>query len=62
MEQKGLDMIVANDVSRQETGFNSDENEVMVIWSTGEEAVPLASKSSIARRIMALIAAEAAKN
>jgi phosphopantothenoylcysteine decarboxylase/phosphopantothenate--cysteine ligase len=61
MEQKGLDMIVANDVSRQEIGFNSDENEVVVIWPTGEEALPLASKSSIARRIMALIAAEATK-
>ncbi len=61
MERKQLDMIVANDVSNQETGFNSDENEVTVIWAGGEESLQRASKSTIAGQIMALIASATPK-
>jgi phosphopantothenoylcysteine decarboxylase/phosphopantothenate--cysteine ligase len=56
MQRKGLDMIVANDVSDQSIGFNSDQNAVTVIWADGEQALPCASKDSIARQIVALIA------
>lgn len=56
MERKGLDMIIANDVSGSETGFNSDENEVTVIWPGGEKALPRANKSNIAHQIIALLA------
>ena len=61
MERKQLDMIVANDVSNQETGFNSDENEVTVIWAGGEENLQRASKLTIAGQIMALIASATTK-
>ncbi len=56
MQRKGLDMIIANDVSDQGIGFNSDENEVTVLWETGEQILERAGKSAIARQIMALIA------
>ena len=54
--RKHLDMIVANDVSRTDIGFNSDQNAVTVIWPQGQQALEQASKSQIARDIVALIA------
>ncbi|MEP5567348.1 MAG: bifunctional phosphopantothenoylcysteine decarboxylase/phosphopantothenate--cysteine ligase CoaBC [Halioglobus sp.] len=59
MHRKGLNMIVANDVSGPDTGFNSDENEVTVLWESGEQALDRASKSNLAREIIALIASTA---
>ncbi len=56
MQRKGLDMIVSNDVSLQTIGFNSDDNEVTVIWPTGEQILPQSSKTNIARQIIELIA------
>lgn len=56
MENKGLDMIVANDVSQSDIGFNSDDNEVSVIWPEGEQKLPLSGKAMIARQIIDLIA------
>ncbi len=57
MQRKGLDMIVANDVSQSDIGFNSEDNEVTVIWPGGEQALPRSAKTNIARQIIALIAA-----
>lgn len=56
MTRKNLDMIVANDVSDAAIGFNSDQNAVTVLWSGGEETLPQANKSAIARRIVTLVA------
>lgn len=56
LERKGLDMIVANDVSDQGIGFNSEENEVTVLWADGEIALPRAGKSTVAAGIIAQIA------
>ena len=56
MQRKGLDMIIANDVSDSGIGFNSDDNEVTVFWSDGEQALARANKPAIARQIIALIA------
>ncbi|MDG1388013.1 MAG: bifunctional phosphopantothenoylcysteine decarboxylase/phosphopantothenate--cysteine ligase CoaBC [Halioglobus sp.] len=61
MQRKGLNMIIANDVSDHGIGFNSDENEVTVLWETGEQALSRAGKPAIARQIMDLIA-KATKN
>lgn len=55
IKRKGLDMIVANDVSQAGIGFNSDENAVTVIWPEGECALPRASKQQIARQIVSLL-------
>tara|TARA_R100001480_G_scaffold29501_1_gene40092 strand:+ start:1607 stop:2812 length:1206 start_codon:yes stop_codon:yes gene_type:complete len=56
LERKKLDMIVANDVSDTAIGFNSDQNAVTVFWQQGSCALAQASKSTIARELIALIA------
>ena len=56
MKRKGLDMIIANDVSDSGIGFNSEENEVTVLWPEGEQPLTRANKAAIARQIMELIA------
>jgi len=52
MQSKNCDMVVANLVSQPGIGFESDDNEVTLVLSTGD-AIPVerASKSSIAHRI-----------
>ena len=57
LQRKGLDLIVANDVSRSDIGFDSDSNAVTLIWAKGSKALALASKTTIAAAIMAEIAA-----
>jgi len=52
MQSKNCDMVVANLVSQQGIGFESDENEVTLVLRTGETIpVQRASKSAIAHRI-----------
>jgi phosphopantothenoylcysteine decarboxylase / phosphopantothenate---cysteine ligase len=52
LESKNCDMIVANLVNQEATGFEADENEVVLVLSTGE-TIPLsrAPKRVIADRI-----------
>jgi phosphopantothenoylcysteine decarboxylase/phosphopantothenate--cysteine ligase len=45
---KGVDLVVANDVSRNDVGFEVDANEVTLVSEQGEETLPLQSKSAIA--------------
>ena len=53
LRKKNLDMIVVNDVSRQDRGFAADSNEVRIIDKQGnEEVVPLMSKEDVADRIL----------
>ncbi|QJQ97014.1 bifunctional phosphopantothenoylcysteine decarboxylase/phosphopantothenate--cysteine ligase CoaBC [Halomonas sp. PA5] len=40
LERKGLDMIVANDVSLADQGFGADHNAALLLWRTGEGAAP----------------------
>ncbi len=56
MQRKGLDMIVANDVSDRSIGFNSDHNEATVLWEDGEQVLGRMGKANMARRIIQLIA------
>jgi phosphopantothenoylcysteine decarboxylase / phosphopantothenate---cysteine ligase len=49
---KKLDMIVANDVSAADRGFDVATNEVTLITQDGEEVVPLQSKEGVAARIL----------
>ncbi|MEO8051134.1 MAG: bifunctional phosphopantothenoylcysteine decarboxylase/phosphopantothenate--cysteine ligase CoaBC [Acidobacteriota bacterium] len=52
MQQKNCDMVVGNVVSRPGTGFESDENEVVLVTRTGETIpVERASKRAVAARI-----------
>ena len=50
--RKQADFIVANDISREDAGFESDANAVTIISKDGEEAVALAPKTEIAARIL----------
>lgn len=52
---KKIDLIIANDVSRKDIGFESDENEVYIISRTQEQKLKIASKIDIARNILKFI-------
>ncbi len=53
LENKNLDMIVVNDISQKEGGFESDQNQVHLIASNGAiEDIPKMSKSQIAEKLM----------
>ena len=52
LESKKLDMIVANDVSSSEAGFNSDYNEVHILTRDEEIKLDKNSKSAIADKII----------
>jgi phosphopantothenoylcysteine decarboxylase / phosphopantothenate---cysteine ligase len=55
--RKGIDLIVVNDVSRPDIGFESERNEVTVIWEGGEERLPPGNKLDVARAILDRVAA-----
>lgn len=51
--EKGLYMIVANDVTEKGAGFGTDTNRVALLMANGEvERLPLMSKLAVARRII----------
>src|SRR5205085_7030464 len=52
LADKHLDLVVFNDVSRDDIGFDSDDNEVVLISTAGERLVPKASKAVIAGAIL----------
>ncbi len=53
IESKGLDLIVANDITASDAGFSVDTNRVLVIDSKGEqEEWPLMTKYEVAWRIL----------
>ncbi len=53
LERKHLDLIVANDVSAAQVGFEHDTNQVTILGSDGSErAVPLSDKRQVAREIL----------
>jgi phosphopantothenoylcysteine decarboxylase/phosphopantothenate--cysteine ligase len=53
LESKGLDLIVANDISGPETAFDSDTNRVVILdRAGGEERLPVMTKYEVAQRIL----------
>ena len=52
LQQKAADLIVANDVSRTDAGFDVDTNAVTLVSAGGAEEVPLQAKDAIAARIL----------
>jgi len=54
---KGVDLLVANDVTKEGSGFGSDSNEVTVITPDGNATPwPLLSKEDVAGRLWDRIA------
>jgi phosphopantothenoylcysteine decarboxylase / phosphopantothenate---cysteine ligase len=52
LERKRVDLVVYNDVSRADIGFDSEENEVVLVTAAGERRVEKASKDRIAATIV----------
>jgi phosphopantothenoylcysteine decarboxylase/phosphopantothenate--cysteine ligase len=61
LERKGADLIVLNDVSNPEIGFESDRNAVTLIAAEGESEVPIDSKDAVAEAILDEVARLRAK-
>ena len=56
IKEKYCDLIIANDVSKKETGFNSDYNKVSIIDKKGQvKSIPKNKKSFIANIIARII-------
>lgn len=49
---KGLDLVVANDVSRPDAGFEVDTNAVTLVSADGVETLPLMPKREVANLLM----------
>lgn len=56
LNKKKLDAIIANDVSRDDIGFNSDDNEALWIDTDSCQSLSKKSKTQLAREIVVLIA------
>ena len=56
LKHKNLDMIAANQVGGGQTGFESDTNELLVLWPDGKQLLSLNDKSEIARQLIDLLA------
>ena len=51
-DRKHVDVIVANDVSRDDAGFDVDSNAVTIVDANGTETVPRQSKAAVAAAIL----------
>jgi phosphopantothenoylcysteine decarboxylase/phosphopantothenate--cysteine ligase len=56
LDRKQLNAIIANDVSRMDIGFNSDDNEALWIDADNSQTLSKKSKAQLAREIAVLIA------
>lgn len=52
LELKGCDLVIANDVSRTDIGFDVHENEILMVHADHSEALPKASKQHLAHLIV----------
>ena len=58
LRRKGVDLLVANDVTAPDSGFGSDTNRVLILDADGgKEDLPLLSKREVADRLLDRIAA-----
>lgn len=53
--KKNLDMIAANEVGHDKA-FDCEDNQLIVLWRAGRRELPKASKTTLARQLVALIA------
>lgn len=53
LARKGCDLIVANDISRRDAGFDVDQNAVIFVWPDRQvEELPLLDKSGVAAQLL----------
>jgi phosphopantothenoylcysteine decarboxylase/phosphopantothenate--cysteine ligase len=57
LKQKGLDLIVANDITASDSGFGADTNRVTIIDRKGKvDSLPLLPKREVAERVLDRVA------
>lgn len=56
LQRKNLDLVVANNVADTNIGFNSDNNEVTLVWHDRHESLSKRSKDQLARDLINIIA------
>lgn len=56
LEKKGCDLIVANDVSRTDIGFDSHDNEALLVFPGRTEHFPKAPKHDLAMHLVSMLA------
>jgi len=56
LERKNLDLIIANNISTEGIGFNSDDNAVTVMTKNDQQELGQRSKQQLARDLIAVIA------
>jgi phosphopantothenoylcysteine decarboxylase/phosphopantothenate--cysteine ligase len=53
LKNKNLDMIIANDISREDAGIGVDQNQVTVIWKDGKsQDYPLMDKTDLSEKLI----------
>ena len=53
LERKGLDVIVINDISRSDIGFDSEHNEVLILTQDGGgRQIPRTAKDEVAGHVL----------
>jgi phosphopantothenoylcysteine decarboxylase/phosphopantothenate--cysteine ligase len=53
LARKGCDLLVANDISRPGTGFDADDNQVVLVGANGQiEELPRLSKAQVAAQLL----------
>jgi phosphopantothenoylcysteine decarboxylase/phosphopantothenate--cysteine ligase len=52
LERKRVDLVVYNDVARDDIGFDAEDNEVVLVTASGERRVPKVPKDRIAATIV----------
>jgi phosphopantothenoylcysteine decarboxylase/phosphopantothenate--cysteine ligase len=60
LAKKGCDLVIANDVSQPGIGFDSDRNEVLMVYPDRSEALPADEKEHLAIHLVEAILALAA--
>ncbi len=55
LTRKGCNLIIANDVSKPAFGFDSDRNEVLLVYPDHHEALPANSKHALAHHLVTAI-------
>lgn len=55
LEKKGCDLVVANDVSRADIGFDANDNEALLVFADCTETFPKASKHDLAVHLVSML-------
>jgi phosphopantothenoylcysteine decarboxylase/phosphopantothenate--cysteine ligase len=61
LEKKNLDLVVANDVSKQGAGFDVDTNIITIVGRSGEQEFPIMTKLEAGHKVLDAIAKLRAK-